>query len=120
MLAQQTESLIAPPLQMQHRPSQQLDRAIIGRRADEAVDRGNRRAGVAGGVLSESIDGLEVRLRCTSGFLHHRRSLAARDARPQSVDLGGDDAFGRQARCALFQHGGVLALVEGVVEVQEL
>jgi len=121
VLRQQRERLLRLPRGLQHRPAEDLHCHIIGHVLGQLLDRLHRRVRLAERLLSEGAHGLKLGLASLPLDLgEHIVGLAKGNAGAQLEDASRQGVFGRERRRVKVDHFLVLALVEVVVDVDEL
>lgn len=101
MLAQQCDSLVAPPLQLQHNRTEHLNCSIIRARLNKLFNGLDCSLNVPRGVLGEGLDCLQVGLAGTLYLGEDSIGFALCDSCAVGEDFGGDLVFGRERGGAL-------------------
>lgn len=119
MLRQQRKGLVALPLRLEHRPAQDLHAAIIGIVLRKVLHQLERGVGVAGRVLGQGLHGGQVGGVIAVDGGQDLGGLAEGDLGAQLQDARGEGILGRESGGVEVDHFLVLALVVGIVDVDE-
>lgn len=119
MLGQQGERLVRLALRVQHRAAQHLDGRVVRRFSRQGLRGPQCRVVLACRVLREGLDGRQVGSLIVRNLRQHIGRLAQGDLGAELQQAGWQGVLGREGRGVEVDHMLVLALVEGVVDVDE-